>query len=242
MEKLAANKPRQKKDLELWKQWDQGGRKPEDLRPLFSNFRGMIRSQANKYKTVELPPPAIEAAFKQQFVNALQTYNPNKGVAVGTWVQTNLRKGQRWVNNHQNMVRITESRSGKMLGQFNDAVGQLEMELDREPSDDEVADFMGISGKTATRLRNEQRRDLVGSEMVVDPIEFRPSGVAELMTLLPYDLTPQEKLVWEYSQGLNGRPKLDGNQIAKKLSVSPSTVSRLKKSIGQKAQVYLDPL
>jgi hypothetical protein len=34
-------------DHELWQTWKANGQRPDDLRPLLTNFRGMIRTQVN---------------------------------------------------------------------------------------------------------------------------------------------------------------------------------------------------
>lgn len=242
LEKLGAFDPKEKKaDLDLWHHWNNNGRRPEDFKPLASRFRGMIRSQANRWVgNVEIPPAAINAAFKSQFVRAVTTYDPDKGAQLGTWVQSNLRKAQSFIAQHQNTVRISEKRIFN-IGDFNLARGVLSSQYGRDPTTHELADHLSWSVKEVERLQKQQRQDLIGSEMTVDPIEHLPSSEREALEFLPYDLTQDELFVFENSLGLHGKPKLTGNQIAEKMGVSPATVSRLRTAAAHKAKKIMEP-
>lgn len=238
LDKTAAKSRQERKTLdhELWEKWDQGGRKPADIKPLLQNFRGMIRNQAKNYSgNLEIPPAAINAEFTRQAVRAFQTYDPDKGAALGTWVTHQLRQGQRWVYQHMNTARISERRVYK-VGDFQNARSQLDQTLGRPPSTLELSEHLGWSPKEVERLEKQIRSDLIGSTMEVDPFEAMPSKAREILEFLPYELSGQEQAVYEYTMGLNGKPKLNGNEIAAKLGVSASTVSRIKNQIAVKAK------
>jgi DNA-directed RNA polymerase specialized sigma subunit len=206
------------------------------MRPLLKGFRGMIRSHANQYSgNVEIPPAAINAEFTRHAVRAIQTYDPNRGAALGTWVGNNLVKGKRWISQHMNTARISEGRVYK-VGDFQNTRQRLDQKFGRPPSTHEMAEHLGWSPKEVERLEKEIRSDLIGSDMTVDPYEIMPSKAKEILSFLPYELSGQEKTVYEYTLGTGGKPKLNGNQIAQKMGVSPSTVSRIKNSIAKKAK------
>lgn len=243
VEKLSASKPDRvalrRQDLELWKKWDSGGKKPDDLRPLLNNFRGMIRSHSNKYTgNVELPPAAIQAEFTDQFVNALNTYNPNKGAALGTWVNTNLQKGKRYITKYQNPARIGEQRVYK-IGQYQGAIAQLDSQFGREPTHFEVAEHLGWAPKEVERMGTEIRKSYVASAGEMDPSTIMPSKEKEALDLVRYDLSPHEFAVYEYTLGIGGKPQLKPKQIALKLGFSPSKVTRLRQSVYDKTQKIL---
>ena len=95
--KLKALRARQQKELELWTTWDSNGRKTEDLGPLLKSFKPLIMSKAGVYQgKVRIPDSAIQMEFQKQFVNALHSYDPDKG-ALGTYVYRYLDKGKRWI-------------------------------------------------------------------------------------------------------------------------------------------------
>lgn len=242
LDKFAAPKDRadqRQKDMELWNQWRDNGKRPEDMRPLLNEFRGMIRSQANKWAgRVEVPPAAIHQEFNKQFHRALETYDPNKGAALGTWVNTNLQKGQRWVRQHQNIARIGEQRSYK-IGQFNTALSQLDDNLGREPTTDELSEHLGWAPKEVGMLRTEIRKSNIASAWEADPVEILPSREKEALKFVDFDLTAEEKLVKEYTLGEGGKPQLRPMEIAKQLNLSGPKVSRLRKSIADKLGKHL---
>lgn len=218
-------------DLQLWQQWKQGGEKPEDLRPLLGNFRGMIRRQSNQYaRNVELPPNSIHAEFTKQAVNAFRTYDPGKGASLGTWVTTNIIKGKRWVSTYQNPARIGEHRIYK-TGAFNAAKSQLDERLGREPTKEELAEYLQWSPREVGRMNAELRKAHIESSYEGDPTTIVPSIEAERLQLVKHELNPEQKLVYEYTLGDGGKPQLKPGQIAQKLGISPSKVTRIRNDI-----------
>jgi DNA-directed RNA polymerase specialized sigma subunit len=240
LDKFAADsKERAAKDLELWQTWQESGQHPDHLRPLLTSFRGMIRQKANRFSNVlEMPPAAIHAEFKKQFVNALQTYDPDKGAALGTWVQTNLKKAQRWITANQNTARIPENKVYK-IGQFETAKSQLNDMLGRDPTHIEMADHLGWSEREVQQMTKQIRRSNIESGWEHDPTEIHPSREAEVLRLVKYELTPEELLVYERTIGAGGTPQLRPSEIAQQLGFSPAKVTRLRQAIDQKIKRYL---
>lgn len=229
---------RSQKDFELWKKWVDNGKKPEDFKPLLQQFRPMIRKETHKYAgNVELPKSAIQGEFVTQFAKAANTYDPNKGAALGTWVGLQFKKGQRWIGQRQNTVRIAENIQNKIT-EYNTTYTQMESYLGRPPTDQEIAEKMRVGEKTISRIRKQQRPEYIGSSMDYDATSYEYSKEKEILKYLPQDLTPQERLVWEHTIGTNGKKRMSGNEIARMLGVSPSTVSRIKAGIEEKKKVY----
>jgi DNA-directed RNA polymerase specialized sigma subunit len=230
---------RSKHDLDLLDQWRQGGEKPDDLRPLLGNFRGLIRSQSRQWENnVELPPAAIRAEFTKQAVQAFRTYDPNKGASLGSWVGTNMKKAQRYVTTYQNTARIGEHRIYK-IGQFQTTRSMLDDQLGREPTTEELADQLKWSPREVGRMNAEIRKANIESAFEGGPMNLLPSREAEVLRLVKYDLTPEEKLVYEYTVGDGGKPQLKPGQIATKLNMSPAKVTRVREAIFQKMKVHL---
>ncbi len=230
---------RSDRDLELWRTWSTT-RKPEDFQKLKSNFRGLIRSQVNQFAgRVEIPPPAIQGEFNRQFVKAVESYDPNRGAQLSTWVTHNLRNGFSWVSQNQNAVRMTEKRVWN-IGKYNNAKAQLYSELGRDPTTDEMAERLTWHPREAARMEMQLRQDLIGSEMQVDPLQYKPSKEKEVLRFLPYELDDREKFVFEHTTGSNGKPKLAGKDIAKKLGVSDATVSRIRHRVATKAKSLME--
>lgn len=246
LEKWAARRKKdlfetKQRELEMWQQWKTGGERPNDLRPLLKSFRPLVRSRANHWANrAELPPESVHAEFNRQFVNALKSYNPNKGAALGSWVTNNLKKAQRWVSQHQDPTRVQEHRYYKM-GEWDNALATLDDQLGREPSTREMAEYLGWSEAEAGRMESEKRKSLYSSGFGgFDPTSITPSREAEVMKLVRYELNPEELQVYDYTVGSFGKPQLRPGQIAKQLNMSPSKVTRIRNSISSKIKDHLE--
>lgn len=230
----------QAKEQELWNRWKQKGERSKDLTPLLKSYNPLIRKKANQFVgNVNLPPAAIHAEFQHAALNAFRKYDPNKGAALNTWVNINLKKAQRWVSKYQNVARIQENRQYK-IGAFNNARATLDDRLGREPTNLEISDYMGVPENEISMLNTEIRKALPtsGFEGGFDPTTIAPDRDLEKLRLIKYELSPEELLVYEYTVGDGGKDQLKPGQIARKLKMSPSKVSRLRNAITAKLEKY----
>jgi hypothetical protein len=228
-------------DVVLWEKWKANGEKPEDLRPLLKNARGLIRSKSNFWASrADLPPAAVHAEFTNQYVNAIKSYDPNKGTALGSWATTNLKKAYRWVMQHQDPMRTQENRYYQM-GKWDNAHANLSEQLNRDPTTREMSEAMGMSESEAGRMESEKRGTLYSSgfEGGYDPTQIMPSEEGERLKLVRYELNdPRELAVFDYTVGMYGKPQLRPSEIAKKLKTSPSTITRIRQKIAKKLGEY----
>lgn len=232
-------KSRREDDLRLWQQWKESGEKPEDMRPLLSNLRGIIRSRANIFaNNVELPPAAVHAEFKKQAIKAIRTYDPTKGAALHSWVFNNIKKGNRFINNYQNTARMGEKQI-RMIGQFNAANAFLDDALGREPTTSELADHLGWSEKEVMSVGTADRKEFIESAFEGDPTTIMPSREAETLRFVRHQLSPEELLVYEYTLGVGGKPQLKPGQIARKMGISSAKVTRIRAKIYDMAKGYM---
>jgi len=227
-------------ELQMWKTWKEGGEKKEDLAPLIKSFTPMIKSKVNIYaQKVRIPPSAIELAFQIEFVNALRSYNPNKGAALGTYVYRYLDKGRRWIAENQNIGRIPENRIYK-IREYNNARAKLMEELGREPVTKELATQLQWSTAEVDRMDAEQRIDLVTQGFEEDPSSIVPSRTEEVLRLFKYEVTGEQRQVYEFLTGY-GQPKITSTgEIAKRLGMKDYQVSRIKAQIEKKLRRYLE--
>lgn len=230
---------RSKQDLELWEQWVQSGKKPTQMRPLLKQFQGTINSQVNKYRAnPNIPNSALKAEFTNRAIEAFDNYDPSRGASLHTHVNWQMMKGRRFVTTYSNIGRIPESRAYK-VGEFMNARSSLEDRLGRDPTAHELADKLKWPIKQVTTMELEVRKEVPSSFLASDSIADKPSREAEVIRLIQYELPQDEQLVLEYTYGLNGKPQLKPGDIAKKLNVSSSKVSRAKLSIASKMKRYL---
>jgi RNA polymerase nonessential primary-like sigma factor len=230
---------KQKQEFQMWQTWKNGGQKKRDLRPLVRSFKPLVAHQANVYagRVRDIPPAAIRAEFTNHFVQALDSYDPNRGAALGTHIRHQLKKARRFVTTYQNVGRIPENRIYK-IRELQDAESRLDDEFGRSPTQLELADAMKVSPKTVDYLQREIRRAVPTGQFESDPSTFVPSEQKANLRLLRYDLNPDEQQVYEHLYGLGGKPRLGPGAIARKLNMSAPKVSRIKRSIADKYAKY----
>lgn len=238
-------KATQKKEIEMWHTWNDNGRKPEHLKPIYNSFKNLLQNQANKFRGLELPKTAIDAEIRKHFLNALSTYNPNheKGTQLNSWITHHIRKSSRFVKNYQNLGRISE-RQISGITEFKQTKADLFDKLGYEPDTKTLADTLKWPHKRVIQLQKELREDVSASGFGEDPGEIRSSKELEAIRLLQYDnrLSPEERSVYEYTFGMNGKPKLQPGHIAKRTNLHPSKVSRIRGKIKTLVQEALDVL
>jgi hypothetical protein len=249
LSKAPVSREQKQKEVELWKTWKNNGQKAKDLDPLLKSFAPLIQERINRFKRAEVPTAAIAHEHKKRFVDALRTWEPKKG-ALGTWVTWKLKRGARYVETYKNPARITENIS-QHIGSFNSLKSELTEKLGYEPDAQALHDFaiktkhprlQKLPLKDFRRLENEQRKTFIergyeSEETSAHPIlSSRDEEVAHL--IIP-QLTDQERLVHEYTLGLNSKPRLKPGEIAKKLKMDGSKVAKLRSSVFKKMQPYL---
>lgn len=231
--------PRQQKELEMWQQWDQSGRKPEQLRPLVKSLQPLVRRRSRIYETKvrDIPPDAIRAEFQDQLLHGLETYDPNRG-KLGTHVSHQLMKANRFITTYQNPARIQGERA-YAITKVRNATEALEQQLGRVPTAAEIASKAMVPLKDVRALEVEIRPTIhTGRLGEANPTFMTPSKTNEMLRLLPQELTSDENLVFGHVYGLGGKKALGTGDIAKRLHMSAPKVSRLRSAIAKKWREY----
>lgn len=221
-------------EQELWKTWKSNPTE-DNLAPLMSSLQNLVQHRVNQFRKAPVPPAAVMGFANVQVAKALNSYNPSKGVALGTHVQWHLKKVQSFVIKHQNIGKIPDQRVNNIT-EFKQAKDELKETMGHEPDSLSIAEHLGWSQKEVVRMDSELRKDLIASRSLeIDTLpELYASKDREVLRYIHYDLTPDERLVFEYSAGLYGKPKIPASEIAKKLSISLPKVSRIRNKIDAK--------
>ena len=231
-------KERQARDFALWETWKSGGKRKEDLAPLLAAFKPLIDMKVNVFANkVRIPPSAIELAHKRAFVKGLETYNPERG-SLGTYIYRYLDKAKRWIIENQNVGRVPENRAYK-IGKYRAIKSELADKLGRAPNIKELSNELGWPVAEVDRMDSEDRADLVSQGFEEDPFTIVTSKEEEVLRLFKYELTPQQREVYEYLTGI-GRPKMASTgDISKKMGIPDYQVSRIKNQIQLKLKKYI---
>lgn len=231
----------QKKELELWHTWNNKGRKPEHLYPLYDSYKPLLNREAQKFvNRVEIPTSTIHAEIDRHFVNAVKSFNPGRGTQLNTWVQTNLQKASRFIKTYQNLGKMPEGQISQ-IRRFKQTREQLFNKTGFEPDTKTLADHLGWTPRRVTQMQKElSRKDLPASSFEDDPAELLTPKELEAIKLMQYDLTPEERTVYEYTFGMNGKPRYQPGQIAKTTNIHPSKISRIRNKLVDKLKEAME--
>jgi len=232
---------RREREAKLWGTWKRNKR-PENLEPLLSSFKPMIRSVVRKWSGGGIPDPVLTAKAEIFAVRAFDSFNPKREASLGTHVFNNVQRLSRVVTSNQNVARVPEHRVAK-IGTYKNIQGHLEGELDREPTSSEMAEKLGWSLKDVNRMEAALRQDLLASDDVLGDYHtgdwHDDERARDLVDFIYYELSPREKIVFEYLTGKYGKPKKTASEIATIMGVSNATVSRIRKGIEEKIEKHI---
>ena len=235
--KEATLQDRRQQELQHLERWKASGN-PEHLQPLLKAYEPIVGQKMRQFKAPAVSEPAFRAELQKHLINAFQDYDPNRGALLSTHVENRLRKAQRYNNRFANMAYIPEGQSGK-IGKIQKAQDELTEQFGRPATHDELGDHLGMPPKQITKILGAMRRDIPASTFESDPTEIAMHRDQEVLSLLPYNLSPDEVKVFNHIFGQNGHQQLSStNDIAQKLGKSPSQVSRLRTSILGKYNKY----
>lgn len=224
-------------DHDLWHTWKQDPR-PETLEPLLKRFDNVIGQRVSMWKAPNVSESALRANLHGLAIKAFETYNPDKA-ALNTHLQNTLRRGLRFTHRTQNLAYIPEAKVEK-IGPIDRAIGELTEDFGRPPTPSEIAGHLNqgvakskqITPLKIQEIQKQRRSDLFESGSDFDPATFQSPREQEVLSLLRPSLSGDQQLVFDHLYGLNGKARITSTgEIAKKISKSPSQVSRHKKQI-----------
>ena len=206
-------------DIELWRQWKKT-KSPGDLQRLLDQMKPILMREVGKWAP-SMSRSYLEMEAKRLAVEAFETYDPNQGAALSTYIASRLPKLSRVVYSTQNTARLSETRN-LLFHTYFTANNDLRDRHGREPTNEELADHLGWSEKKLDKFqRQSQRKEFVESEDHPDVDEAED----HLVDYVYHDLTPIQKSIFEHSTGYQGKAKLSGAQIQKKLKVTQGQLS-----------------
>lgn len=206
---------------------------PQNTKQVLEYLRPTIQSALHTYA------PNQEQAFRlkatSMALSDLQKYNPEKGSSAKTFIFTSLQRLNRLRRERETPIHIPESQvyAKKIIDQKKSI---LQDKLGREPSDQQLCDFTGISKAKLNKLNltlstvntssaqdTQSGRDLLGSSGLSD---------TDYYSYVYDSVSPVDQKIMQWSSGINGK-QLSNNQIAHKLNMSPGAVSQHKAKIQQ---------
>lgn len=185
------------KDQQAFENWKASGSK-KDLGILMGQLGPIVYAEV-KRQSGSLPTAALSAEAKKWAYKGIQTYDPSKGTAISTHVMNYLQRVRRVNYKYQNAVRLPENMQLK-YHDYNKTLVDLTDELNREPTDEEMAKKIGWSKPQVVKFKNSLYNDLIesNSERASEFTQFNTQSIfmEHLMSQLDY----QEKFILENSK------------------------------------------
>lgn len=129
------------------------------LEQIYRKMEPLIRSTVAKYYASGLPPEVLETQAKVYLKQAIDAYQIGKG-SFESFAQKYMQQMYRFVNQYQHPVRLPENYKNQ-YAKFETVYNQLETELDRQPTIEELRSLTNLNTKT---LKTFMRRQVVPLE------------------------------------------------------------------------------
>lgn len=225
-------------DLELWRKY-KSSPTLDNRAALLKRFDGVIQSQVNKWAGPVSRDVLISRA-KLLAIKGFDSYNPNAGTALATHITNCLLPLSRTVYTYQNVARMPENITLK-LNTYNSAVSEFKTLNGREPTTDELHNELGWSASELNRISSYNHKELVesGGEVSGRFFEQDEDDSDVILGGLYFELSPEEKVLFEHVTGYSGAPVLSNPALAEKLGINIAQLSYKKKLLKQKIEAFM---
>lgn len=222
-----------------WKQ----NQSPAQNDMIIEKVQPIIDSALKTYVGQEVPP-TVRLQAKRMALEGLKSYDPAKS-KLKTHMMWHLQGLKRAAAKSNQILNVPERI--RLDGNYiNTSFNELSDQLGRDPSDNELADYTGMSLKRIQKVRS-YRPGLSEGAATQAFSGSEEDGMSDPASLIPgranssawrdfvYDgLDDRAKLIMEHTFGMNGKKILDNISIANKLRITPARVSQLRADIQKK--------
>lgn len=190
--------------------------------------------------------PQVAAKARVIAAKAIQSYDPEAGATLPTWVSQQLRQLTRDIRKSNSMVHVPDGVQLDGYALYR-AEKEFEDEHGREPTIEELADISHLSTKRIKDVRNKMR------PIVTDAGTESEDG-SSLLSVENSDYTQDaldyvyaesdrnDRKILEYTVGYGGAQPLDTKQIMQKLKLPPVQLSRRKARLSMRINEIVDGL
>jgi len=206
----------------------------------------LINSEIHRYSG---PKTLLRSRARVIAVNAIKSYNPDSGAHLRSWVTTQLqplsRYGQQLRPVHAPEVAIRQAAEVARVG------SEMSDELGRDPTDDELADAIGISVKRVQAVRRMVRPSVTEGALSAPegadddsgsagPAVTMSDAVGPAEDAVYMSLSKRDQLIFDWRTGKHGKPVMRNAEIAKRLGISAAAVSQRTQGIADQIRDVVD--
>ena len=211
---------------------------PEQTRELLSAANPVIDKALTTYAHGDR---TLRAEAKRLALGAFRTYDPARGAKLRTHLLVQLQPLHRAYTQRHAITRVPERIQADRF-RLARATDELTAARGREPSDEEMADYTGLSVKRIQHVRKFGHGTIAEGQMRTPegaPTQPQVQAVSPEDIWVEYvhhDLDPIDKRILEWKIGFRDAPILSNNEIAKRLKITPSAVSQRATKIAHKLE------
>ena len=225
---------------DLFKIWEKDP-SPKNMSSILNCFNPLLNKTLQRYRSNPIDDQIILGDLKSHFVDAVETYDPKKGVKLITHIFPHLQKTSRFVQQNSGAIRIPENQLSNIRN-FNQAKDDLKRNLNRDPLIDEIADEMGLPIKNVVRITkmisSGVPSELLNLGMISNESSENNFDQNMIMNFY-YDLDNTDKKVFQYTTGYLGNEILSTNEISKKINRTPEFIEIRKKILATNLYKYI---
>lgn len=183
--------------------------------------------------------PLLTTNAKVLTAKAIKNFDPEFGVALPTYVTSQLQKLTRIAREARQPVKISERKTYE-VAELAKAEEEFRDKYDKDPTVEELADFSDLSIDKIKDLRKYFKKQISENNFFANKSssDETPSSVDEskgefsnfsdeALGYVYKDLGNRDKKILEYLSGYGGSDILPPKLIAKKLNISQSQISRI---------------
>jgi RNA polymerase primary sigma factor len=231
-------------EVELAARIRKGDRAARDLM-IKSNLRLVVKI-AFDYKDFGLQLNDLISEGNLGLIKAVERFDPAKGGKLSTyaawWIKQSIKRA---LANQSKTIRLPVHLVDK-ISRMRRTAAQLADELEREPTDDELAEVMGIPVRKIAHLKTVSARpasldapvgdtadsasfgEIVGDENSPSPFErLRDKGVRDDLHDLLGQLEPREAEILRLRFGLDGDDELTLEDVGRRFKITRERVRQL---------------
>lgn len=207
---------------------------PDTNTQLINSVRPIIDTAVHSYAGANANP-TLKSKAKLMALKAMETFDPERG-NVKTHLLSQLQGLRRLSAQAQNIISIPEQ-VGLDYQKMNEAENNLRDDLGRDPTDEELADYTGLSTRRLRKIRAfnqpvasgstaQETSDDMFSEEISSRIPGRQNSAKAWENFVYEDLNPTDKIIMNSLLGRNGKKRMSTQEIAARLNITPGAVSQ----------------